>query len=176
MVSGNVENDNRPFVTAGQTANIILLDGARLYCEDGINVPAGTTLNVFGQTGDSGLLYCDADTNNNAAIGADSESGACGTITIHGGNVAADTEKYGKNSAGIGGGYGGDGGKVTIYGGIVQAVGASYGAGIGEAIRAKAARWRSTAAESLPKALTTEPVSAEGPKETAEASKSMAAM
>ena len=131
VVSGNVENDNRPFVTAGQTANIILLDGANLYCEDGINVPSGTTLNIYCQSGGTGKLYCDADTNNNAAIGANSESGECGTISIHGGEVIADTQTYGRNGAGIGGGYGGKGGNVNIYGGTVRATGANDAAGIG---------------------------------------------
>lgn len=131
VVSGNVENSNRPFVTAGQTANIILLDGARLYCKDGINVPEGTTLNIYSQAGGSGQLYCDADTNDNAAIGSNDEAGDCGTINIYGGVVTADTYTLGDDAAGIGGGDYGNGGNVSIYGGTVKAIGANDAAGIG---------------------------------------------
>lgn len=133
IVSGNI-NSSKRLVVSG-TANIILCDGAKLYLEDGINVPAGTTLNIYGQAGDTGELYCDADTNDNAAIGANETSGDCGTINIHGGKVTADTKAKGEDAAGIGGGEEGNGGNITIYGGTVKAYGGSTndegGAGIG---------------------------------------------
>ncbi|SEO71331.1 Ig-like domain-containing protein [Denitrobacterium detoxificans] len=135
VVNGNIESSKRLVVSG--TANIVLADGAKLYLEDGINVPAGATLNIYSQSeGDSaGELYCDADTNDNAAIGANETSGDCGTINIHGGKVTADTKTKGEDAAGIGGGEEGNGGTVTIYGGIVKAYGGSVndegGAGIG---------------------------------------------
>ena len=50
------------------------------------------------------MLYCDADINDNAAIGADDQKGDCGTVIIHGGNITADTAAEGTDGAGIGGG------------------------------------------------------------------------
>ena len=113
------------------TAHIILCDSSTLHCKDGINVSSGNTLNIYCQENESGILYCDADTNDNAAIGADDEDGDCGTINIYGGDITADTDTDGTDGAGIGGGDEGNGGAVTIYGGTVRAKGGKYGAGIG---------------------------------------------
>ncbi|MDO5703191.1 MAG: hypothetical protein Q4G47_07540, partial [Lachnospiraceae bacterium] len=129
VVKDRISLDDRLIVT--NTANIILCDGARLYCKDGIQVRGGTTLNIYCQEGESGELYCDADTNDNAAIGADDEDGDCGTVNIYGGKITADAENLGTEGAGIGGGDEGDGGNVTIYGGTVKAIGAKFAAGIG---------------------------------------------
>ena len=129
LVEGYVSVDDRLIVSG--TANIILCDGAKLYCKDGINVKAGNTLNIYCQQNETGELYCDADTNDNAAIGADDEDGDCGTVNIHGGRITADAENLGTEGAGIGGGDEGDGGNVTIYGGTVKAIGAKFAAGIG---------------------------------------------
>ena len=135
VVNGNVVNDNRLVVWG--VVNIILTDGSSLTLKDGISVQSDRTLNIYAQSeGDSaGALICGADTNDNAAIGSNEETGACGTINIHGGKVTADTKTNGEDAAGIGGGEGGDGGNVTIYGGIVKAIGGSVndegGAGIG---------------------------------------------
>ncbi len=104
--------DRRLVVT--DEAHLILCDGAKLTLADGINVGAGKTLSIYGQANDSGLLYCVADTNDNAAIGADNEAGDCGTVIIHGGNVIADASSEGTNAAGIGGGDEGNGGTVRI--------------------------------------------------------------
>ena len=142
------------------TANIILVDGARLYNEDGIRVSPGSTLNIYGQSGDSGELYLDADTNDNAALGGDEGEG-CGTINIYGGHIRAlggsgsynggagigggtegdsgiisisdgdITAESHYEGAGIGSGSGGDGIKITISGGKVYAAGVKGGAGIG---------------------------------------------
>ena len=75
------------------TAHIILCDSSTLHCKDGINVSSGNTLNIYCQENESGILYCDADTNDNAAIGADDEDGDCGTINIYGGDITADTKR-----------------------------------------------------------------------------------
>ena len=129
VVNSNVESSKRMVVK--DTANIILCDGKELHLEDGINVPSGKTLNIYCQSAGSGKLLCDADTNDNAAIGANDEEGDCGTVNIYGGIVTADTGTKGTNGAGIGGGDVGCGGNVTIYGGTVTATGGQYGAGIG---------------------------------------------
>ena len=129
LVTGRIDSSKRLRVTG--TANIVLADGARLYLKDGIHVPAGTTLNIYGQGGGSGELYCDADTNDNAAIGSDEDEGSCGTINIYGGKITADANKLGTDAAGIGGGDEGSGGTVAIYGGEITAIGGDYGAGIG---------------------------------------------
>ena len=129
VVNSNVQSSKRMVVK--DTANIILCDGKKLHLEEGINVPSGNTLNIYCQSAGSGELYCYADTNDNAAIGANDEEGDCGTVNIHGGIVTADTGTKGTNGAGIGGGDEGCGGNVTIYGGTVTATGGQYGAGIG---------------------------------------------
>ena len=128
-VTGRVDLSKR-LIVKGEV-NLILCDNSYLYCKDGICVSEGNTLNIYCQKGETGTLYCDADTNDNAAIGADNEAGDCGTINIYGGNITADTETDGRDGAGIGGGDEGGGGTVTIYGGTVTAIGGKYGAGIG---------------------------------------------
>lgn len=127
----NVTINYRVSVDAGATANIILMDGVTMTFADGINVPESSTLNIYCQQGGSGELHCIADTNDNAAIGADNEAGACGTINIYGGKITADASQYGTEAAGIGGGDGGSGGTVNVYGGEVNAIGSECGAGIG---------------------------------------------
>ena len=133
VVDSRLDLDDERLNVVG-TANIILVDGARLYNEDGIRVSPGATLNIYGQAGDSGELYLDADTNDNAALGGDEGEG-CGTINIHGGHITADTNNLGEDAAGIGGGEDGSGGTITIYGGTVTGIGGSDsyngGAGIG---------------------------------------------
>ena len=132
VVAGHVSiNDSKSRMIVLGTVNLILGDGAKLYNEDGICVPQGSTLNIYSQKNGTGVLYCDADDNDNAAIGANNEAGDCGNINIHGGIVVADTAKMGTDAAGIGGGDEGNGGNVTIYGGSVLAKGGKYGAGIG---------------------------------------------
>ena len=129
VVKDSVNLSDR-LIVSGE-ANIILCDGARLYCENGICVSKGNTLNIFCQKDGTGVLYCDADINDNAAIGADDQKGDCGTVIIHGGNITADTAAEGTDGAGIGGGDEGNGGLVVIYGGTVKAFGGKYAAGIG---------------------------------------------
>lgn len=133
VVDSSLELDEERLNVVG-TANIILVDGARLYNEDGIRVSPGATLNIYGQSGDTGELYLDADTNDNAALGGNEGEG-CGTINIYGGKVTADTKNLGEDAAGIGGGEDGSGGTINIYGGTVTGIGGSGsyngGAGIG---------------------------------------------
>ena len=114
------------------TVNIVLTDGKKLTCNDGINVPSGSTLNIYGQSGGTGELVAKGDTNYCAAIGGD-DGQSCGTVNIHGGKVTADAKNDGEGleAAGIGGGEEGGGGTVNIYGGTVNATGTNYAAGIG---------------------------------------------
>ena len=119
VVKNNISADKRMFVYG--TANIILCDGVKLYCEDGIRVSKGNTLNIYAQSAETGELYCDADTNDNAAIGANDEAGDCGEVNIFGGKITADADDLGTDAAGIGGGDEGDGGIVRIYGGNITA-------------------------------------------------------
>lgn len=119
-------------ITIGGTANIILADGATLNCPKGIAVNAGNTLNIYGQTNDTGKLVAGSDSYE-AAIGSDDqdddsgENGG-GTINIYGGTIKATA---GDDSAGIGGGNEAGNGNITIYGGNVTAQGGDNGAGIG---------------------------------------------
>ena len=122
-------------VTVTDNVAILLCDGVTLTFNDGIHLASGSTLEIYCQSGGTGKLIANADTDYNAAIGGNSgETG--GTVRIYGGSVTANAYDHGANSAGIGGGAaGGSGGTVEIYGGTVTATGcnSSYdgGAGIG---------------------------------------------
>ena len=126
-ISGSIEDR----LTVNGTANLILCDNVTLECLDGINVPSGATLNIYGQSGGTGELKAIADTNHVAAIGGnDRESN--GTINIYGGKVTATADV---DAAGIGSGDDAHAGNINIYGGTVNATGGSTssdgGAGIG---------------------------------------------
>ncbi len=127
VVSSNVTIGSRITVTG--TANLILCDGCTLTASSGITVEEGNTLNLYGQSEETGSLKT-TGTSYNAGIGGEKNNTA-GTITIYGGNITAtQNNKYG---AAIGGGMTGNGGEVTIYGGTVNAetLGNLTGAGIG---------------------------------------------
>ncbi len=122
-------------VTVSGDVKLILEDGCSLTVNGssskaGINVPPGTSLTIYAQANGTGSLTATAGSDG-AGIGGNSGA-ACGSVTIYGGNVTAQTtSQYG---AGIGGGKNGNGGTVTIYGGTVIAraqYSIAYGAGIG---------------------------------------------
>ena len=110
---------------------------------EGINVPEGSTLSIYGQTRDrdsSGKLIA-TGSKFNAGIGANdstkTEDNKCGTINIYGGYIEATGGIY---AAGIGGGasylmsggkHGGECGKFYMNGGWVYTTGGSMGAGLG---------------------------------------------
>ena len=129
LVSQNVTINERINVVGN--VNLVICDGHTVTFKDGIHVPEGSTLNIYGQANDSGKLTAIVDINDSAAIGANDQTDDCGTINIYGGTVIADAMTAGADGAGIGGGDGGNGGNVTIYGGSVEAYGANLGAGIG---------------------------------------------
>ena len=110
------------------TVNIIVPDDKLLQCTKGIIVNySQNTLNIYGQSNNTGRLVVNNRTNDDAAIGSYEDKG-CGNINIHGGDVFA---KASDDAPGIGCGKNGKSGTIIIYGGKVTAKGAAYGAGIG---------------------------------------------
>lgn len=147
-------DDNPQRVTVTGDVHLILTDGCTLTVNGGIQVAAGNSLTIYGQSDGAdtmGKLTASITSENtdlyNAAIGGNAgETG--GTLTVYGGAVEATvaiTNDFGSASetsqgdsaygAAIGGGgsetgNGGDGGTITIFGGTVRAE-SSCGAGIG---------------------------------------------
>ena len=108
-------------ITVTGNVHLILADGCNLTASKGINVSAGNSLSIYGQTNGSGALEATRDSYNAGIGGGFGSGGSGGEVTIHGGEVTATG---GNGGAGIGGGYNGSGGTVT-------ATGESSGAGIG---------------------------------------------
>lgn len=81
-VSGNLNLLDGIKVPKGSTVNLILEDGCQLTCNHWISVPQGSTLNIYGQQNDSGVLCA-------PAIGGNSE-GPNGKINIYGGTINAN--------------------------------------------------------------------------------------
>ena len=144
-------------ITANGTVNLILRDGAELTANQGVTT-TGATLNIYAQSGGTGILTATAADSNSFSVGAGAGiggiggggfgeiGGAGGTVNIYGGIVKAtggNASDYGGAGAGIGGGgggyeaTGGAGGRVNMYGGTVETTGGNYrhsaggGAGIG---------------------------------------------
>lgn len=124
-------------ITVTGDVHLILKDGATLTAKKGIEVNAGSSLTIYGQSGDTGRIVAnivyDAQgkingygSDNGAGIGGGNRKDG-GSITIHGGTIDA----AGYYGAGIGGGYSSRGGEITILGGTVTATSGSMGAGIG---------------------------------------------
>ncbi len=136
VVNSNVTISDR--ITVSGTVNLILADGYTLTANNGIAVNYGNTLNIYGQTQDSGTVEAAVSGNNNAknAVIGGNEDDSGGSITISGGTVTAITDYSGTDSgAGIGGGYNGRSNKsnITINGGTVKVTnGEGWGAGIGD--------------------------------------------
>lgn len=101
--------------------NLILCDNSILNVSmaGGIRVPEGTTLNIYGQSGDTGKLWSNSkDSNYCAGLGGDNEEG-CGNINIFGGAITATG---GNQASGIGSGKNADmNGTIRVYGGTVAA-------------------------------------------------------
>ena len=128
-------------ITVSGTVNLILCDGMTLTASEGINVAENNTLNIYGQSGGTGMLEANG-TGIRAGIGggAGSTKQKCGAVNIHGGVVNATGNSDG---AGIGSSslYNAgsslekkpSGGTVTIYNGTVTATAGndSTAAGIG---------------------------------------------
>ncbi len=125
VVFGDVNINTR--ITVNGTVNLLICDGASLNATKGITVNNGKTLNIYGQSNDSGVLTATADVTNYAGIGGAGDR-SCGIINISGATVNATGAE---NGAGIGSGTGTVGGTVRIYGGNVNATGGQYAAAIG---------------------------------------------
>ena len=121
-LDSDVTVDDRIFLT-GDT-NLILGDGCTLAVE-GLYIPQGSTLTIYGQTAGTGRIYSHPGTG--AAIGGKSGSNN-GNIVIHGGTIEAEGASH---CAGIGTNDGKTGGSITIYGGTIEAKGGNDGAAIG---------------------------------------------
>ncbi len=119
---------DRPTISG--TVNIILEDGCDVHLKNGIHVPPGSTLNIYGQRSNTGKFKVAKSEADTAAIGGNREQDS-GTINIYGGDINVHGGSYSNHGgAGIGGGYKGAG-VVRIYGGYILAEGGNEGAGIG---------------------------------------------
>jgi len=150
IVFDTVDTFNRLRVSGD--VKLILKDGAVLRARNGIELNNGNTLTIYGQKEGTGQLIAGrmASTGlvmaeNCAGIGGGAEGHRdSGKLSIHGGHI----EAYGGyGAAGIGGGYGGNGGEFHLYNGTVIAYGnrdASFygGAGIGSGAKAGSYDWQ----------------------------------
>ena len=126
-VKGDVTVSDR--ITINGDVHLILTDGCKLDATQGINLPEGNTLNIYGQGGGTGKLNA-IYAFDGTAIGGNYEEN-CGVLNVYGGDVSATSD----SGAAIGGGYSidgtaGNGGIVKVYGGEVSAASDS-GAAIG---------------------------------------------
>ena len=142
VVNGDVTIGQRVTVTGD--VHLILTDGASLDAAQGVNVGAGNSLTIYGQSDGTGELYANYNNgsrgmlqNASAGIGSNEYEG-CGTITINGGRIFACGGVQGISAgAGIGCGWNPSTYRgtesITINGGCVTAKGASadYGGGAG---------------------------------------------
>ncbi len=136
-VGNNVELLNR--IKVNGNVSLILGNSNTLTADKGISVMGReNTLNIFGQSGGTGILEAKAVSNNAAIGGDDGEqqlSGSVGNINIYGGNIRP---QGGNAAASIGGGYLNEYyGNICIYGGTISgnngvaARGGEYSAAIG---------------------------------------------
>ena len=105
--------------------NLIIPGDITVTANQGIHVPEGSSLTIYGQFSQGKLIANSPD--DQAAIGGNKNEKS-GYIEIHGPEVNCYCKSDG---AGIGGGYHGAGGTTVIYGGTVHAESGSEGAGIG---------------------------------------------
>lgn len=126
VASGYVVNHSR--ISVKGTVNLILMDGCDLCVDGGVEVPVGSTLNIYGQQRSAGRIGTEGQAPDHCAGIGGNDGGDCGEINIHGGDIYGSA---GLDAAGIGGGTGGNGGNVTIYGGYVSAYNLLHGSGAG---------------------------------------------
>ena len=124
-VTENTTIDSR--ITVNGNVDLILCDGAELTVPNGINVPGGKSLTIYGQIDGTGKLIITSPESHYAALGGGYGDGT-GSITINGGVLDV---KATYDAAGIGGGYGGSAGNITINGGDITAQGGGLSAAIG---------------------------------------------
>ena len=120
-VTGETTIDRR--ISISGTKHLILTDGAVLNIPKGIQLASGNTLNIYGQSDNTGKLVINSVESENAGIGGNHRQ-SCGALTVNGGDI---TVTGGADGAGIGGGgySSGAGDTITINGGKVTAKGGS---------------------------------------------------
>lgn len=121
----DVTFSDRLMVDSG-TVNLILCDGATLTDNAGIGVGANATLNIYGQSEDSGKIavtMAEADSSYAAIGGTDKTAG---DINIHGGTMELTNNTSAVSGAGIGGCASCSVQSVSIYGGNVKTTNQTY--------------------------------------------------
>ena len=113
-VTENTTIDSR--ITVNGNVDLILCDGAELTVPNGINVPGGKSLTIYGQIDGTGKLIITSPESHYAALGGGYGDGT-GSITINGGVLDV---KATYDAAGIGGGSTGAG-VINITGGTITA-------------------------------------------------------
>ncbi|MBR5926510.1 MAG: hypothetical protein IKZ78_04035, partial [Firmicutes bacterium] len=127
QITWYVANSNKTIndlITVSGTVNLILADDCTLTTK-GIDVAEGNTLNIYGQSGNTGKLIASSNSYISgyayfSGIGgysktSDDYATNCGTITINGGII----EAKGIDAAGIGSTKYPDCGIITINGGNI---------------------------------------------------------
>ena len=119
------------------TVNLILCDKKKLTLKAGITVLDGDTLQIFGQSEDSGTIYShpkdgDGALEDHAVIGGTEDNPNAGNIIIHGGKLDLDSPTdlfldFDNDAACLGGGPEGSPKSIQIFGGIVNCDNAGAG-------------------------------------------------
>ena len=92
VVKGTVNIAGNLGVTANNTLNLILCDGAELNLRYTLYLMGGATLNIYGQSGGTGTLTAKSR-NHNPGIGlVDNTNAYNGTVNIYGGTVIAQSD------------------------------------------------------------------------------------
>ena len=122
--------NKRISIQDGETVNLIITEYLALNANKGIDVPAGATLHIWGQSDPLLPTAATGVINSFAQENGDPDIGGNGYLYIHGGVICAIG---GTHAAGIKGksvnGQGNYG--LYIYGGAVVSIGGEHGAGIG---------------------------------------------
>ncbi len=127
---GSVSNSVEGGIDISGNVNLILEDECHLFVYNGINVTGDNSLTIYAQSTDSDMGVLTAN-----STSKDYTAGIGGGNGQSGGKITIAGGRVsalgGNSAAGIGGGNSGDGGSITISGGEVHAEGGANGAGIG---------------------------------------------
>ena len=130
VLMGDVSLSKR--IVLSGTVNLILCDGAEVTAPKGIALDSVDTLNIYGQTDSDGELTITSPGDYNPAIGTDGNSSS---TYYTGGTIVINggviNAQGGAYAAGIGGGRKATGKTIIINGGTVNARGGTSAPGIG---------------------------------------------
>lgn len=130
VLMGDVSLSKR--IVLSGTVNLILCDGAEVTAPKGIALDSVDTLNIYGQTDSDGELTITSPGDYNPAIGTDGNSSS---TYYTGGTIVINggviNAQGGDYAAGIGGGRKATGKTIIINGGTVNARGGTSAPGIG---------------------------------------------